>query len=134
MFDNQQLAAQPAPVVSRAKHDAGVRRQQGKLRQAAKIRELEKVLLTLGYKSAGQQAAVTGLKRSTVWAIFNAEHSRSGLSSNTVKQLLAAKTAPKELRQVVAEYVFEKLSGTYGHNYSVLKRFRVSAGLSTETN
>jgi hypothetical protein len=131
MFDNQQLA-QAAPVVSRAKPDAGARRQQEKLRQAAKIRELEKVLLTLGYKSAGQRAAVLGLKRSTVWAIFNAEHSRSGLSSKTVKQLLAAK--PKELRQVVAEYVGEKLSGAYGHNHSALKRFRVSAGLSTDAN
>ena len=56
MFDNQQLA-QPAPAFSGAKHDARVRRQQGKLRQAAKIRELEKVLLMLGYKSAGQTAA-----------------------------------------------------------------------------
>jgi len=134
MFDNQQLAAQPAPVVSRAKHDAGVRRQQGKLRQAAKIRELEKVLLTLGYKSAGRRAAVLGLKRSTVWAIFSAEHSRSGLSSKTIKQLLAAKTAPKELSHVVGEYVGEKLSGAYGHNHSELKRFRVSAGLSTDVN
>ena len=98
MFDNQQLA-QAAPALSRATDDAKARRQHGKLRQAAKIRELEKVLLTLGYKSAGQRAAVLGLKRSTVWAIFHAEHTRGGLSSNTVKQLLAVKAAPNELRQ-----------------------------------
>jgi hypothetical protein len=141
MFDNQQLA-QTAPALSRAKDDARsrakddarARRQQGKLRQASKIRELEKVLLTLGYKSAGQRAAVLGLKRSTVWAIFNAEHTRGGLSSNTVKQLLAAEAAPKELTQVVAEYVREKLSGAYGHTHSALKRFRVSAGLPTDAN
>ena len=36
-------------------------------------------------------------------AIFNAEHTRGGLSSNIVKQLLAAKAAPKELRQVIEE-------------------------------
>ena len=110
------------------------RRQHGKLRQAAKIRELEKVLLTLGYKSAGQRAAVLGLKRSTIWAIFNAEHTRRGLSSNTVKQLLAAQAAPKELIQVIEEYVREKLSGAYGHNHSVLKRFRIRAGLPSDAN
>ena len=133
MFDNQQLA-QPAPALSRAKHDATARRQQGKLRQAAKIRELETSLLTLGYKSAGQRAAVLGLKRSTIWAIFNAEHTRGGLSSNTVKQLLAAQAAPKELIQVIEEYVREKLSGAYGHNHSVLKRFRIRAGLPSDAN
>jgi hypothetical protein len=103
MFDNQQLA-QPAPALSRAKHDATARRQHGKLRQAAKIRELEKVLLTLGYKSAGQRAAVLGLKRSTIWAIFNAEHTRGGLSSNTVEQVFVSQAAPKELIQVIEEY------------------------------
>ena len=133
MFDNHQLA-QPAPALSRAKHDAKAQRQQGKLRQAAKIRELEKVLLTLGYKSAGQRAAVLRLKRSTVWAIFNAEHTRGGLSSNTVKQLLAAKEAPKELRQVIEEYVREKLAGAFGHERSVLKRFRIRAGLPSDAN
>ena len=133
MFDNQQLA-QAAPALSRAKHEAASRRQQGQLRQAAKIKELEKVLLTLGYKSAGRRAAVLGLKRSTVWAIFHAQHTRGGLSSGTVKKLLAAKAAPKELKQVVAEYVREKLSGAYGHNHSALKRFRVSAGLSPDAN
>ena len=133
MFDNQQLA-QPAPALSRAKHEARARCEQGKLRQAAKIRELENVLLTLGYKSAGQRAALLGLKRSTVWAIFNAEHTRGGLSSNTVKQLLAANGAPKELRRVIEEYVRAKLAGAYGHNHSALKRFRVSAGLPSDTN
>src|SRR5262245_41679518 len=133
MFNNQQLA-QAAPALSRAKHEATTRRLQGKLRQAAKIKELEKVLLTLGYKSAGQRAAVLGLKRTTVWAIFHAHHTRGGLSSNTVKQLLAAKAAPKELKQVVAEYVREKLSGSYGHNHSALKRFRLRACLSSDAN
>jgi hypothetical protein len=133
MIDNQQLA-QSAPASSRAKHEVVSRHQCGKLRQAAKIKELEKVLLTLGYKSAGQRAAVLGLKRSTVWAIFDAEHTRGGLSSNTVKQLLAAKTAPKELKQVVAEYVREKLSGAYGHNRPELKRFRIRACLTGDAN
>jgi hypothetical protein len=132
MLDNQQLA-QAAPALSRTKHEVVSRHQQGKLRQAAKIKELEKVLLTLGYKSAGQRAAVLGLKRSTVWAIFHAEHTRGGLSSNIVKQMLAAKAAPKELKQVVAEYVRGKLSGAYGHNHSELKRFRIRAGLPGDT-
>ena len=117
MFDNQQLA-QPAPALSRAKHDATARRQHGKLRQAAKIRELEKVLLTLGYKSAGQRAAVLGLKRSTIWAIFNAEHTRGGLSSNTVKQLLAAQAAPKELIQVIEEYVRKIVGSLWSQSFS----------------
>ena len=56
MFDNQQLA-QPAPALSRAKHDAKARRQHGKLRQAAKIRELESALTRC--QNPGRRAGMT---------------------------------------------------------------------------
>jgi len=126
---------QPAQSKSaRRKHEGASRRQAGQARQAAKIKELRRALLTLGYKTLSQQAAVLGLKRPTVWAIFKSDHKRGGLSSDTVKQLLAAKTAPQELKQIVREYVREKLAGTYGHNRSALERFRARVGLSADLN
>jgi hypothetical protein len=82
-------------IASRRKHEAAARRA-GQARQAAKIKELGKVLLALGYKTWSQKAAVLGLNRSTVWAMFKSDHTHGGLSSDTVKQLLAAKGAPKE--------------------------------------
>ena len=120
--------------LSRRKHEAAARRHAGQARQAAKIKELRKVLLALGYKTLSQQAAVLGLKRPTVWAVFNYQYTRGGLSSHTVKRLLAAKSAPRELKQVIREYVREKLAGAYGHNQSALQRFRVRAGVSADPN
>lgn len=122
-----------APSEARAlrrKHEP-LRRESGQARQAAKIKELRKALLALGYRTLSQQAAVLGLKRPTVWAIFNYKYTRGGLSSHTVKQLLAAK-GPQEVRQIIREYVSEKFAGAYGHNHSALQRFRVRVGTSAD--
>jgi predicted DNA-binding transcriptional regulator AlpA len=124
-----------APLIAAGrKHQAAGRRQQGKIRQAAKIKELQRVLLAHGYKSAGQQAALLGLKRSTVWAIFKSEHARGGMSSSTVKRMLAAKGIPKAVKKVINEYLIEKLSGAYGHEQAALKLFRSRAGLTADAN
>src|SRR5215510_1744741 len=98
-------------LLLRRRHEAAVRRQVSQARQAAKIKELRRVLLAQGYKTLSQQAAVLGLKRPTVWAIFRSDHTRNGLSSVTVKQLLAARGAPEEVKQVIREYVRGKLTG-----------------------
>ena len=119
-------------VSSRRKYELVRTREAGRARQAAKIKELRKVLLALGYSTLSQQAAVLGLKRPTVWAIFKSEHTRGGLSSNTVRQLLAAKAAPQEVKRVIRQYVSEKLAGVYGHNPSALRLFRLRAGLSAD--
>ena len=130
-MSNTRLTPAPLVAVSRM-HETAARRQQGKIRQAAKIKELQRVLLAHGYKSAGQQAALLGLRRSTVWAIFNSEHDRGGMSSSTVKQLLAVKSAPKAVKRVINEYVHEKLSGAYGHEHAALKLFCRRAGLTSD--
>jgi predicted DNA-binding transcriptional regulator AlpA len=121
-------------VSSRRKYELARTREAGRARQAAKIKELRTVLLALGYETLSEQAAVLGLKRPTVWAMFNSDHRRGGMSSNTVKQLLAAKAAPQQLKQVIREYVSEKLAGAYGHNSSALRLFRLRAGISADQN
>src|SRR5262245_46483048 len=106
----------------------------GHAKQAAKIAELKKALLALGYKTLSEQAALLGLKRTTVWAMFKSSHTRGGMSANTAKRMLAATEAPREVRQIIDEYVREELTGAYGHPTSALARFRIRAGLSAEAN
>ena len=121
-------------ISARRKYELARTREAGRARQAAKIKELRTVLLALGYETLSQQAAVLGLKRPTVWAMFNSDHTRGGISSNTVRQMLAAKAAPQQLKQVIREYVREKLAGAYGHNQPALRRFRLRAGISADLN
>src|SRR5262245_35960825 len=93
MIENQQ--PQSAAILLHGKNEANRGRKVGQPRQAAKIKELTTELLTLGYETLSEQAAVLGLKSTTIWAMFNSDHTRGGISSNTVKQLLGAKTAPQ---------------------------------------
>ena len=44
-----------------------------KARQASKIREIGKALITTGFVSLDAQAKVLGLPRSTAWRILSAE-------------------------------------------------------------
>src|SRR5262245_8153287 len=132
MIENQQ--PQAAAILLHRKYEATRRRKAGQARQAAKIKELRTELLTLGYETLSEQAAVLGIKRTTIWAMFNSDHTRGGISSNTVKQLLGANTAPQGLKKIILEYVSEKLAGAYGHNRSARKRFRSRVGLSADSN
>ena len=132
----REVAQDAAPaIISLRRNAARVRRlQKAHAKQAAKISELKRVMLALGYKTLSEQAALLGLKRTTVWAMFKSSHARGGMSANTVKRLLAATEAPREVRQIIDEYVREKLTGAYGHPPLALARFRIRAGLSAEAN
>jgi hypothetical protein len=131
----KQVAQGTAPALISSRNAERRRRlHKGHAKQAAKIAELKKALLALGYKTLSEQADLLGLKRSSVWAMFKSSHTRGGMSANTVKRMLAAIEAPREVRQIIDEYVREKLAGAYGHAPSVLKRFRIRAGLSADTN
>jgi hypothetical protein len=99
-------------------------KENGRAKQAAKIRAILHALHVLGYRSAAAQAGVLGLSRSTAWAAFHARHDRYGLSAVTLKRMLDAPTAPDEVRQLVREYIAEKLRGEYGHNEQELRAFR----------
>jgi hypothetical protein len=132
----QQVAQDAAPALtSLGRHAARIRRlQKAHAKQAAKISELKRVMLALGYKTLSEQATLLGLKRTTVWAMFKSSHTRGGMSANTVKRMLAATEAPREVRQIIDEYVREKLMGAYGHPPAALALFRIKAGLSAEAN
>ena len=132
----RQVAQDAAPeLISLKRNAARIRRlQKAHAKQAAKISELKRVILALGYKTLSEQATLLGLKRTTVWAMFKSSHTRGGMSANTVKRMLAATEAPREVRQIIDEYVREKLAGAYGHAPSALARFRIRAGLSAEAN
>src|SRR5262245_12459481 len=132
----KQVAQDAAPaLISLRRNAARIRRlQKAHAKQAAKIAELRRMIVALGYKTLSEQAALLGLKRTTVWAMFKSSHTRGGMSANTVKRMLAATEAPREVRQIIDEYVREKLTGAYGHPPSALARFRIRAGLSAEAN
>ena len=132
----RQVAQDAAPaLISLRRNAARIRRlQKAHTKQAAKISELKRVILARGYKTLSEQAALLGLKRTTVWAMFKSSHTRGGMSANTVERMLAATEAPREVRQIIDEYVREKLTGAYGHPPSALARFRIRAGLSAEAS
>jgi hypothetical protein len=123
---------QQAPIPRKRK--AAARPGPGKARQAANINALKEAVLALGYTPGSKFAAqALGIKgRSTLWAIFNSKHRRGGLSSKTVKRLLAAEGVSKGIRKIVQQYVRERLAGVYGHTRREIEvyRFRVDAGLS----
>ena len=77
-----------------------------KRRQAQRIEDLRNAKLALGYKvGAAPAAEVFGLGRSTLWAIFNSRHKRSGLSGKTVKRMLSAEKMPKRVRKILEQYL-----------------------------
>jgi oligoendopeptidase F len=129
----KQMAQGTAPALISSRNAERRRRlHKAHAKQAAKIAELQKALLALGYKTLSEQADLLGLKRSSVWAMFKSSHTRGGMAADTVKRMLAA--VPRVVKQVIDEYVREKLAGAYGHPPSALKRFRSRAGLSAGAN
>ena len=102
-----------------------------KARQASKIAELRKVLVAAGFETLRQQATVLGLSGSTAWVVMRGDHKASGLSAVTIKRILASPNLPPEARQLVDEYICEKLLGGYGHSQSSLNLFRKRLGYPT---
>jgi hypothetical protein len=86
-----------------------------KVRQAAKLAEIQDALTSAGYHTATNQAAALGIGRSTAWAFFNG-NKRAGPSSIVIKRILASPSLPPKARRKVNEYVEEKIAGLYGHS------------------
>jgi hypothetical protein len=103
-----------------------------KARQCAKIIELKAALLEAGFDRVSKQAAVLGLSRSTAWKVLKSDHKQSGLSANTIKRMLASPHLPPNARQIIEDYVREKLLGAYGHAPKRLKDFRSQLGYAIQ--
>ena len=94
-----------------------------KSKQCAKIKEIRTALISLGYLSIDEQAAVLGLGRSTAWAVMKGNHKASGLSAAILSRMLAAPGLPDAVRVRILEYVNEKAAGLYGHSPSQRRQF-----------
>ena len=122
---------EPAPrprTNLRQSHDWGSRNQR-KLQQSAKIREIGEALAASNVHTLDHKAEVLGLPRSTTWTLLQGNHKSSGLSVTIINRMLTAPGLPSEVRAKVLEYVEEKAAGRYGHSKYVRRRFvnRLSA-------
>jgi hypothetical protein len=83
----------------------------------AKILEIGEALRSHGICTIDAQAEALGLKRSTAWTIIVGTHKGcGGLSAATVNRMLQSPLLPAPVREVILQYVAEKISGAYGHN------------------
>src|SRR3974390_2640 len=98
-------------------------RNQGKLQQSAKIREIGEALAASNVPTLDRKAEALGLSRSTTWALLQGNHKSSGLSVTIINRMLAAPGLPPQVRTKVIEYVKEKAAGRYGHSNTVRRRF-----------
>lgn len=114
------------PISQRTAFNTGLK--DAKSRQASKITSLRGELVSNGYDTLQKQAAVLGISRSTAWYLLNGDYKGSGLSANTVKRILSSTTLPAAVRELIQEYVEQKLLGTYGHDGARLKVFRKRLG------
>ena len=92
--------------------------------QSSKIRELRQALVQAGYVTLIQQAKCLNLSRSSAWAVLQGNHKTSGLSAATVNQILTSHQLPPAAKEILVEYVAEKLAGVYGHKQAQLRKFR----------
>jgi len=99
-----------------------------KARQCEKLAELRAALLFSGFDTVSKQAAAIGLSRSSAWKVLKGDHKHSGLSASTIKRMLASPLLPVEARQVIEDYVREKLRGAYGHASKCQKKFHLQLG------
>ena len=122
MFKLVRVQAIPTngPCVSRLKA--------AKARQASKISDLRSILISSGYCTLQEQATTLGLARSTTWHLLGGNHKASGLSASIIRRILSSPTLPIAARDLIQEYVAEKLLGTYGHELTRLRRFRKQLG------
>jgi sulfite reductase beta subunit-like hemoprotein len=95
-----------------------------KSRQCAKIVELRQSLTEAGLLSLDAQAAALGLARSTAWVVLKGDYKTSGLSAAIVKRILTSPKLPLSARQIIEEYLEQRLAGAYGHSEQRLRVFR----------
>ena len=94
-----------------------------KSKQCAKIKEIRTALISLGFLSLDEQAAVLGLGRSTAWAVMKGNHKASGLSATILSRMLGAPGLPDAVGVRILEYVQEKAAGIYGHSHKQRQQF-----------
>jgi hypothetical protein len=95
-----------------------------KSKQTDKITAIRETLIFCGCETLDKQARILGLSRSTAWHLLNGRYKASGLSAGMIKRILSSSILPDRTREVILEYVHEKLEGTYGHSRVPLTRFR----------
>ena len=93
-------------------------------RQQTKIAELRQALIENGYQRVCEQAKALGLSRSSAWAVLQANHKNRGLSPHVIGCIGASPQLPANARQVIEDYVRERLAGAYGHPTRSLREFR----------
>ena len=98
-----------------------------KLRQCAKIAELRKALMDAGFNSLNSQARVLGLGRSTAWVILKAGHKSTGLTGSIIRRMSNSSELPLGARQVIEQYIAQKIAGAYGHDKKQIRKFRERA-------
>jgi hypothetical protein len=104
-----------------------------KARQTAKLTELREALLAAGYSTLNAQSAVLGLNRSTTWTIIAGRHKSTGLSPAIINRMLAAPDLPATVRDILLQYLDERLAGVYGHNAVQLEAFSARVALTSLT-
>jgi hypothetical protein len=96
-----------------------------KARLTSKLAEIRDALISAGFDTTAEQAAVLGLSRSTAWVFLNRDN-RAGPSAKVVKRILSSTKIPPSVRKKIEEYVEEKSLGLYGRGKEPNKAFRVA--------
>jgi hypothetical protein len=95
-------------LMSHTRHRSEKRR--AKAKQASRIAEIRKALVSAGCDTVSKQAAVLGLRRSTTWALFN-QDKRAGPSAIVFKRILSSPDLPPRARRKIDQYIDDKISG-----------------------
>jgi hypothetical protein len=103
-----------------------------KARQAQKIEQLRQIFLTGG--CIKRQADLLGLCRSTSYAILQRDYKHSGLTAGTIKRMLASPDLPVRARNIIHEYIAEKIAGLYGHSPAQRRRFITALVTDQDSN
>ena len=96
-----------------------------KVRMTSKLAEIRGALISAGFDTTAEQAAVLGLSRSTAWAFLNRDN-KAGPSAKVVKRTLSSTKIPPSVRKKIEEYVEEKSLGLYGHGKQPNRTFRLA--------
>jgi hypothetical protein len=99
-----------------------------KVRLTSKLAEIRDALISAGFATTAEQAAVLGLSRSTSWVFLNRDNS-AGPSAKVVKRALSSTKIPPSVRRKIEEYVEEKSLGLYGRGKEPSKSFRLALQL-----
>ncbi len=94
-----------------------------KLRQSAKLRELDTALEADGCIGLQAKADALGLSRSTTWVILSGLHKHSGLTASTLKRMLDSPRLGTGARAHILEYIADKRAGRFGSRSPGLRRF-----------